>query len=939
MKGRLFSLTCPFRAQGCSRRFKNQNGRTKHVRTFHTNHNIVEPEDSDSAPVYDDNPRTNSWSPEPQNAPNTPPEAPSTREPSLNHDRQRNYHPYLTGLPCDAMGNFLDPGTPPMPRDDPTPDDWTPFDDESQFCVADFLFRKEEMSAGNIDILMDIWALSMAKHDDLGPFSSYQHMYSTIDSINDGNAPWKSFMVSYGGELNENSPSWMLDEYEVWYRDPLVVIGNMLDNSDFNGHYSYAPFIEVDSETGERRWNEFMSANYSWRKATEIYENDNSTKDSMYCPIILGADKTTVSVATGHVEYHPLYMSPGGVHNTVRHAHRNAVSPIAFLAIPKSDRKYDNDASFRKFKCQIYHASISAILKTLRKGMTEPVILRCPDGHYRRVIFDLAAFIADYPEQVALAGIVQGWCPKCTALPNDLDGKRGRRTRAFTDELIEILDSKLLWDEYGIDDDILPFTHDFPRADIYEMLTPDLLHQLIKGTFKDHLVTWVGEYLSLEHGDARANEIMDDINRRIAAAPLFPNLHHFPHGRRFKQWTGDDSKALMKVYISAIAGHVPSEMVQAISSFLDVCYLVRRADITETTLRQFNAALEKFYAHQEVFRNVGVRPTGFSLPRQHSLSHYHFNIEEFGAPGGICSSITESRHITAVKKPWRRSSRYQALGQMLLTNQRLDKLAALRVDYVRRGMLMPSYLPLTKPARQTADNPDLDMVMGNVVLARTPVRSYPSALDALARHISCPSLPELTRRFLFDQLNNNKDVTSDNIPLHLCPEITSSISVFHSAVASYFSPGDESGIRGICREWIRSCPMWRKKGPRRDTAFVIEDEDKPGMKGMSIVRIHLFFSFYHAGHYYPCVLVEWFNTYGRSCDPVTGMWRVRPDIRNGKRFCTVIHLDSLLRGAHLLPTFGTAFLPINFDYKDSLDAFSGYYVNHFVDHHAHEIVF
>ena len=34
---------------------------------------------------------------------------------------------------------------------------------------------------------------------------------------------------------------------------------------------------------------------------------------------------------------------------------------------------------------------------------------------------------------------------------------------------------------------------------------------------------------------------------RIAAVPLFPGLRRFPHGRRFKQWTGDDSKALMKV--------------------------------------------------------------------------------------------------------------------------------------------------------------------------------------------------------------------------------------------------------------------------------------------------------------------------------------------------------------------------------------------------------
>jgi len=35
---------------------------------------------------------------------------------------------------------------------------------------------------------------------------------------------------------------------------------------------------------------------------------------------------------------------------------------------------------------------------------------------------------------------------------------------------------------------------------------------------------------------------------RIAATPAFPALQWFPQGRRFKQWMGDDSKALMKVH-------------------------------------------------------------------------------------------------------------------------------------------------------------------------------------------------------------------------------------------------------------------------------------------------------------------------------------------------------------------------------------------------------
>ena len=67
-------------------------------------------------------------------------------------------------------------------------------------------------------------------------------------------------------------------------------------------------------------------------------------------------------------------------------------------------------------------------------------------------------------------------------------------------------------------------------------------------------------------------------------------------------------------------------------------------------------------------------------------------IWEFAAPNALCSSITESKHIKAVKEPWRRSNRYEALEQMLLTNQRLDKVAAARVDFTERGMLAGSCL-------------------------------------------------------------------------------------------------------------------------------------------------------------------------------------------------------------------------------------------------------
>jgi hypothetical protein len=58
------------------------------------------------------------------------------------------------------------------------------------------------------------------------------------------------------------------------------------------------------------------------------------------------------------------------------------------------------------------------------------------------------------------------------------------------------------------------FTLNFPGPSIHEIIAPDLLHQIIKGTFKDHLVTWVEEYLTLKHGKKKGKEVMGEIDCR-----------------------------------------------------------------------------------------------------------------------------------------------------------------------------------------------------------------------------------------------------------------------------------------------------------------------------------------------------------------------------------------------------------------------------------------
>ena len=120
---------------------------------------------------------------------------------------------------------------------------------------------------------------------------------------------------------------------------------------------------------------------------------------------------------------------------------------------------------------------------------------------------------------------------------------------------------------------------------------------------------------------------------------------------------------------------------------MDLCYIFCQNAITATALKAAENLLDKFHDLCRVFVDAGVR-SSTSLPCQHALLHHITSIPLFGSPNGICSSITESKHIKAIKEPWRRSSRYKVLIQMLRTITRLDKIAALQPVFVRSGMLI-----------------------------------------------------------------------------------------------------------------------------------------------------------------------------------------------------------------------------------------------------------
>ncbi|KAI6162858.1 hypothetical protein EDD17DRAFT_1776419 [Pisolithus thermaeus] len=619
-----------------------------------------------------------------------------------------------------------------------------------------------EMPARKINMLLDVWAASLVGSGGQLLFTKHTDLYCIIDSTHIGDIKWDSFAIQYTGEEPNGAPTtWMSDSYEVWYHDPHEATHNILTGLDFTDQLDYVPYWEYDVSNDERHWQDFMTGDWAWEQVDGIISDNPTITGATLVPIILSSDKMTMLVATGQTDYYPLYPSIRNVHNTLCHAHCNAVALIGFLAMPKTMREHASTPAFHKFNRQLFHLLLTQILYSLHHAMMVPEMVLFGDNYYWHIIFTLTAYIADYEEQVLLL---------CS--------------HEHCDTIIEELKLHQLWVTYGIVGDILPFTNDFPCADIHEMLSPDILHQLTKGGFKDHLVDWVECYL--------VHKILDDIDQHIPAVAPFTGLWHFPQCWHFKQWTGDDSKGLVKVYITAIEGHIPKDVVHMFWAFLKFCYL-----------------------------------------------HYHYLICQFSAPNGLCSSITELKHIKAIKCLYQCTNCFQTLRKMLLINQRLNKLTAVHADFKGCGMLNGTCLSqafevlgIIEEGADTADN-------GEEQTASYEEESGESVDDLMA-------------------IDAQVSLACKYREIH----------VYNSACSTFFTPSNLSGIYGMCHEYICSAPMWRNMGPCFDCIFIITDPQVEGMSGLDVTC--------YQGILYSCAVIHWFDHVRDGPDPATGMWVVHP---------------------------------------------------------------
>ena len=170
----------------------------------------------------------------------------------------------------------------------------------------------------------------------------------------------------------------------------------------------------------------------------------------------------------------------------------------------------------------------------------------------------------------------------------------------------------------------------------------------------------------------------------------------------------------------------------------------------------------------------------------------------------------------------------------------------------------------------------------------------------------------------------------------------SRIRTYNSATSIFYAPSNQCGPGGMFHEVVRAVSHWGMgeiPGPRYDCVYVMKhDTPDIGMRNLRVARVYSFFSFNYGLETHSCALVHWYRLWRNEPDCDNGMYIMQPEFISGWRNVSVISVDYIIRAAHLLPIFDDSCLDRSLNYTHSLDVFKAFYVNHFIDPHAYELV-
>ncbi|THH13990.1 hypothetical protein EW146_g6293 [Bondarzewia mesenterica] len=287
-----------------------------------------------------------------------------------------------------------------------------------------------------------------------------------------------------------------------------------------------------------------------------------------------------------------------------------------------------NDDTRRRAVANLFHAYMWKILQPIRSVGIAGVAMASSDGVVHRCHPIFAAYVGDYPEQVLVTCTKMGDCPKCLTSNEDLGSNTTGDDRSFINALdaLSAIDRGpaafiQACEDAGIKPVYHPFWEDLPYANIFQLITPDILHQLHQG---------------IEH---------KDICRILLG---------------------------LIIGLSLPGGRSPVRVVRAVRALLDFLYLAQYPSHTETTLSYMEDALKCFHANKNVFVEMGIWEN-FKLPKLHSLDHYAPSIQLFGTADNFNTEYSERLHIDLAKDAYRSTNHKDEYTQMTLWLQWHEK--------------------------------------------------------------------------------------------------------------------------------------------------------------------------------------------------------------------------------------------------------------------------
>ena len=158
-----------------------------------------------------------------------------------------------------------------------------------------------------------------------------------------------------------------------------------------------------------------------------------------------------------------------------------------------------------------------------------------------------------------------------------------------------------------------------------------------------------------------------------------------------------------------------------------------------------------------------------------------------------------------------------------------------------------------------------------------------------------PDFCRQLQHFIHDQLWDSSPESDMASSSSMLPALPTKTATYATAVATFYTPSDISGIGSMRSECIHAVDTWCHGNGQNDCMFINTDPTQPSMRGLNVTRARLFFLFIHEQVKYSCAFVEWLSQIGDCADENTGMWSVEPEIfKDGTPNSSIIHLDSVV---------------------------------------------